>query len=341
MEISDYYFEIGMISIYLLVLPFIIFAFSMLHKYLLITRRAQKMRREADRKNLPKPLWPKVTRALGFSIKSDTRPFLKLPLTNKQAFYLMYLTGLVLTGIGAFIGSAGMILSGMGVFFVAVFFSLGTSGRLLKQRDKIIERIFRTVNSKMFYEREVSENPSRVITVKSWRNFVEPDMLQIEIPPTFSQEMVDGFMRQFNQNLSKTSTESEERAWVPDDDLENGKPGWDFPAGVLTLRTVPPLPTMAPWHEKYVEDERIAWSFFPLGIAVEDGVLLKDKETGEEQNIVGIDVSGKQISLGKKLGVPVSSKIMPSPQALIAGGTGGGKSLAINTMVPVLKNPEE
>lgn len=337
MEISDYILEIVIACVYLMGLPLFVYGITALHKNLLITRRERKLRRDADRKNLPKPLWPKFKKSMSFTMKKDTRPVGKLSISHKLMFWALYTIGFIVSVAGAFASSWTTILIGISLFFVCIMFSLSTGGKLLKQRDKILERIFKTVDFKFMYGKEAAENPSSVINVVEWRNYIEPEKIEMEIPLSFNDDSRNEFMRHFNQHLSRMSTEAEERTWVPADDHEKGISGWDYGGSKLTVRTVPPLPTKAMFHEDYILNDRCAWSFFPLGLGVEDGVAMKNPENPEEeQNVIGIDVSGEQGKLGSKMGFYVSGKVGTSPQILIGGGTGGGKALSVDTLVPVL-----
>lgn len=338
MNLGDYVLELTAAGLYLLGLPLLIYGICALHKYLLITRRERKMKRNADRKKLPSPLWPKFTRSLGFTMKKDTRPVWKLPVSHRLFYWIFYLAGLILTVVGVFIENWELAGIGCGVYFIGIMFSLNTASKVLKQRDKILDRIFKTVDFKFHYDAEGKENPSSVVKVLEWRNYVEPEMIEMEIPLSFDSMSQDEFMKHFNQHLSKMSTEAEERSWVPAVDPDKKLLGWDYGASKLTVRTVPPLPTMAPWHEGYVLNERCAWSFFPLGLGIENGVEMPNPENPEEmQSVIGVDVSGEQAKLGKKMGFPVSSNLVTSPQLLIGGGTGGGKSLSVDTLIPVVK----
>lgn len=272
----------------------------------------------------------------------DERPLSKIGISHRLFFWLTYTAGFITSVAGAFFGSWQTILIGMSVFFICIMFSMSTGGKLLRRREKIIDRIFKTVDFKFGYGGEAGESPTSMVKVTEWRNYIEPDKIELEIPLSFNQDFQNEFMRHFNQNLSKTSTEAEERTWVPADDHEKGTSGWDYGGSTLSLRTVPPLPLKAMFHEDYVLNERCAWSFFPLGLGVEDGVEMQsvDKE-GEVVNVIGIDVSGEQGKLGAKMGFYVSPRITTSPQMLIGGGTGGGKALEVSTKIPVLVRSTE
>lgn len=326
-------------AVYLIGMPILIGLFSALHKYLFITRRARRMA-PRDQQNLPQPLSKKISRRVGFTLKHDTRPlFGKFAINYKWTFVLLWLAGLAITVIGALIDNWQVLIAGFVWFFIAFGFCQSTAKKILAQRDKLMDRIFKTVDFKMAYGKEGEERQHQLVQVVEWKDFLSPEKIKIEIPLKFNADSQEEFMRHFNQHLSKMSSEAEEKAWVPADDLEKGIPGWDYGASMLTVRTVPPLPLRADWHEGYILNDNCAWSFFPLGIGVEDGVEMPSPENPEETlNVIGIDVSGEQQKLAKKKGFYTSSKIVVSPQALVGGGTGGGKSLSVDTLIPVVKS---
>lgn len=318
-------------------MPALVGLFSALHKYLLITRRARRLRKERDIKKLPKPLWPKLTRSVSFTLKQDTRSS-KIGIKNKTLLILLYLAGLITTVFGALSDNWTTLSIGFSLFFVALIFTTSTSTKILKKRDKLEGKIYSVVNFKMTYtedEKEEAGGEKELVKVTEWENFLSPRRIEINIPIKFSPEMQEEFARHFNVHLQQISADAEVRTWVAD--KENG---WNYADAVVTMVTVPPLPKKAMWHKGYLNPDYVAWSFFPLGISTEEGVLMPNPENPEEmQSVVGIDISGSQDDMKAK-GVFVSEKIKRSPQMLIAGSTGGGKSLAINTLVPVVKKPD-
>lgn len=336
---GDYIWEIMAASAYLFGMPMLVWLFCKAYKKVFITRRAQKLRPQ-DMDQLPQPLGKKLKRHLGFTVKMDDRTWGKMPLNNKRMFWVLWVLGLVVTVLGGVFSNLSVIFLGLMMFFLPLIYSIATSRKMLAQRDAIFNRIFETVNFKMHYGAKKAENPASLIKISEWEDMLQPKEIRISIPLSFDQAAAPEFMRHFNQNLSRFSTDAEERSWVAK--TADGKaPGWDFGGSLLTVRTVPPLPTMAKFDAHYLHNERCAWSFFPLGLGIENGVEMIHPETGATENVIGIDVSGEQGKLGKKKGFPVSGTIMVSPMALVGGGTGGGKSLAVNTIVPVVKKDRE
>ena len=145
------------------------------------------------------------------------------------------------------------------------------------------------------------------------------------IPTSFDDLRTESVIEKFNQNFGGGT------AWVADTNSDTH--GWDFVGGRVTLKRTPALPQLAAWDEHYVLDSNVAWSFFPLAIGVENGVEMINPDTGKKENILGFDLQGLEGKLGKKKGFAVGPEIVAAPQVLIAGGTGGGKSLSEDTLV--------
>ena len=95
------------------------------------------------------------------------------------------------------------------------------------------------------------------------------------------------------------------------------------------------------WDEHYIINENIAWSFFPLGLGVEGGVLLENPETGEMEHVLGLDLNGNQVKLAKKKGLTIGNELVRSPQTLVGGQTGGGKALSLDTEILILQDGNE
>lgn len=342
---EEYTFEIIMGLLYLVGMPIIFGLLMSLHKVLtrkFIMRKAKSPHEmRLMEKELPIPLSKKISRRVGFTMKQDTRPLSKgIGISHKAMFFAIWGLGLLTVIAGAYMYSWQIILLGFTVFFLSVGFSNSTAKKVLDKRDKTERRIYETVNVKMAYGAEGDSNPKSKVRITKWENFIEPRGIECEIPVSFSPDQQQEFMRHFNNQLSFIS--EDERSWVPDNNPTEKKKGWDYGEQLLTLRTVPPLPGIAMFHEDYILGDRIAWSFFPLGVAVSDGVEVPNPENPEEmQNVVGIDLSGAQKKLGKKEGFYVSEKLERAPQVFIGGGTGGGKSLAVDTWVPVVKYIDE
>lgn len=302
-------------------------------------------------KNAPAPAWPKWKERLKFT-RGDKRQFVlppkkkgeepkSLPITRRQFYWLLRAAGLLVALIGGITGDISFMLTMLGVaaliYAASLVYGYISADKLMKTREQIIKKMFSVARAKLNQSAEYESNPGQVIRVIEWRDMVKPQKVEFDIPETFGEEGAEGFMKLFNQNFGK------ETAWVPSDNPETGDPGWDFEKGVLTINSVPPLPRQAPWDEHYVLADGVAWSFFPIGLGVENGLELPNPKTGEVENVLGFDLSGEQAKVAEKFGLKMSQAITTSPMVLVAGGTGGGKALSVDTMVRVVghKAPED
>lgn len=336
-------------SIYIVGFPILFWAVGLADKQFKNWRlNKQLMGRGANKaqimKNAPAPAMPKWRERLKFT-RSDKRAFVlgapkqgKEPITtniSRRLFYwILRGVGFIVALIGAFTGSIGTMFIFLGIsllFYIAsLVYGYMSADKLLKTREQIYKKMFSIARTKLGQSSEYEANPQQVIRIVEWRDYIKPQKVEFDIPDTFGEEGAEAFMKLFNQNFGK------ETAWVPSDDPETGDPGWDFEKGLLTIHAVPPLPMKAPWDEHYVLGEGVAWSFFPIALGVENGLELPNPKTGQVENVLGFDLSGEQAKVAQQFGLKMSQAITTSPMALIAGGTGGGKSLSVDTMVRVI-----
>lgn len=334
------------ILLYGIGLPIIFRLIGVAHKKIRVDRAAAKMpKNSAATKNLPKPIWNKWKKHIGFTFK-DTRSFSIGKkqfggMTNKIMFFTLYGIGFILTIVGFAISNGTLIFTGIMIFWISIIFAIVSPKKLLKERDKKYQSLYNIAKSHLKMPAEYEEEKEKYIKVLEWEEHVKPLKVEFFIPDDFNGDSGEAFLKQFNQKFGR------ETAWVASDEEvkdENGKvtdikPGWNFEENKVTINAVPPLPRMAKWDARYVLDPAIAWSFFPIALGVENGVELTNPETGEIENVLGFDLSGLQVKEGEKHGVRVSEKITTSPMALVAGGTGGGKSVSCTTPVKTLKKP--
>lgn len=317
-------------------MPILFRLVALLHKKLVTDRAIQKAgNNKALQNKVPQPIWRTWKERISFTLKDKRDAKIgkkQLNLQNRQLFFIIWGIGLAAVALGAFLGNWKIYVPSYFIFFFAMGYAITASKDILQKREKMYRRMFEIAQSKLGISSEHSENPQAVIRVLEWADPLKPNKVQFDVPTTFGQEGEEGFLRQFNQVFGN------ETAWVPFDDTENGVPGWNYEEGTATFRAVPPLPTMAPWDEHYVLGEGVAWSFFPIALGVENGVSLPNPETGEVENVLGFDLSGEQVKIGKKAGLAVGPEITTSPMAFIGGGTGGGKSLSVDTFVKLSNN---
>lgn len=329
---------------YLVLFPFVFWLIGFTDKKLKYRHyNKQLMRKGANKSQLskspPTPAWPRWKERLKFT-RSDKRKFVisspkkgkepkEFPMTRRLAFWGIRLVGLAAAILGGLTSNYLLILASAVFYYAATIYGYISADRLMKAREAIYTRMFAIARTKLGQSVEHEINPQAVIRITDWRDFIKPQKVEFDIPDSFGEEGTEAFLKQFNQLFGK------ETAWVPSDDPETGDPGWDFEKGVLTIHAVPPLPGSAPWSEHYVLGDGVAWSFFPIGLGVENGLELPNPKTGEIEHVLGFDLSGEQAKVAGKFGLKMSQAITTSPMALIAGGTGGGKSLSSDTKVRV------
>lgn len=262
------------------------------------------------------------------SVNIDEEP--KKPLINRGIFFILLIVFSLVAPFAAFYLEyyvIGMVVPFI-LFFGAIIFGLNSPVEIMKKREKILKNMYQIVQSNIGVESELSGNINAVIQVTKWGvDGLTPMRVDIAVPPTFNSAGELGFIEQFNQVYGNNS------AWVARS-VEEGVPGWDYENGVVHMYAVPPLPTIAPWSERYVLDPGIAWSYFPLGLGAENGVEMLNPETGKNEYVLGFDVAGNQKDYAKKAGYKTGEEIAgAAPMALIAGKTGGGKSISCDTPV--------
>lgn len=281
--------------------------------------------------------WSKMKPKLDFALK-DKRPILlkknekvdfdeepKKTLANRSFLYVsLIFLSLVSSPALMFLGFyiPALIVPPI-LFYSGLLYGLNSPVKIMKQHDQMFEKMYKIVSSKIGVEDEYRNNPRAIISVTKWAvDFVTPIAIDIKVPANFSSGSQQPFMEQFNQIFGTNN------AWVARS-MKKDEPGWDYEKGVVHLYAVPPLPTIAPWHERYVLDESIAWSYFPVGLGAENGVPLVNPETGKKENVLGFDVAGNQPGFGA------------SPMALVGGTTGSGKAIDLEEKITVLTKIEE
>lgn len=331
--------------VYIVGMPIIFRLIALLHKKMVTERAMRKMgNTKAAMANMPTPIWNTWKERISFTMKDKRTIELGkkkakegepgASMQNRQLFFLIWTAGLAIVIIGAFIGKYQIYLPGYLIFFFATGFGIHASKDLLEARKRMYTRMFEIGQQNLGISSENAKNPQAEVQVLDWSDPITPTKVQFNVPTTFSQSGEEGFMKQFNQVFGN------ETAWVPDDDPEQEKGmqlGWNYDKGYVRIRAVPPLPQMAPWDEHYILDPGIAWSFFPIALGVENGVEMPNPKSGEIENVLGFDVSGLQGDIGKKAGYKIGNEITTSPMTFVGGGTGGGKSLSVDTLVKILE----
>ena len=205
-------------------------------------------------------------------------------------------------------------------------------------RERILMRMFEFTSKRLGYDKRKFKTHHDAVRVEEWRDITMPKVVAFQVPLDYSYDIMDeeSFVKGFN------SAFGHETAWIPREgvDPKTKRPrGWDPDAGTVTLESIPPLPTRAPFMEHYVMDPHVPWSFFPMGLGVRDGLILENPETGEDEHVIGYDIFGTGLAMADAGEITMSpNQGKASPMAVIAGVTGSGKALPVDTPVLVLES---
>lgn len=328
------------------VLPAVIFfGFLALHTTMIVKKKNAMLKAREE----PRPTkWSKMSPKLSFTVHDkrairekkgedlDVTEEPKKPLLSRRVLFFLLILLSFAAPFGAFF--AGQYLVGIiapfVLFFSAIAYGLSSPVKIMEKRDKMYKSMYKIAQSTLGIEEELRGNVGQVVRVTKWAgDGLTPLRVDFAVPPTFNASGEKNFVELFNQNYGIRN------AWVARSG-QDGVPGWDYENNTVHMFSVPPIPNIAPWHERYVLSEGIAWSFFPCGLGAENGVELKNPETGKMEYVLGFDVSGLQADVGKEAGLAVSREIVTSPMALVAGGTGSGKALACDTPVRIVRRED-
>lgn len=165
-----------------------------------------------------------------------------------------------------------------------------------------------------------------------WDEEDKPIRMTISIPIGYNSLEQNTFLDKLTIEFGRG------RPWEIDE--ENG--GWNNEIKKAKLYLQKALPEIAMFDERYLLNDMVQWSFFPIGISSRGGVPYTDPETGAEIRIAGCDLNGQQGKFMRKKGLYVGSDLMPAPHILGAGVTGGGKSVVQrNVILSCLMRPKD
>lgn len=154
-----------------------------------------------------------------------------------------------------------------------------------------------------------------------WDEENKPTDFEIYLPVGYDSLQYNTFLDKLSQQFGRS------RPFETNNEIA-GRVGYDSENRIAIITLQQPLPDIAMFDERYVLNDDIQWSYFPLGIGSRGGIPFKDPNTGEEIRLCGFDVNGAQQKYLKKKGIFVGGDLMPSPHAIMAGVTGGGKSVS-------------
>lgn len=272
----------------------------------------------------------KIIKRIKFTLK-DPR---NTPIPFRLIFLLIYIVGLIIATLGGYLSSGKLLLASVIIAYVAAVFSIITANKIVMERNQVIKRMLELKGSKMRFvnkEKGAIINPDSEFKILEWsEDLTHPTKMHLYMPTDFDILEVDRFLESFNLVFGSNGQ------WVSDD-TDKTYGGFDFNAGVAAIKVSAQLPQRADWHERYLNKEDIHWSYFPLALGSENGVPVYNEELDITEHVLGFAVNGGQEKLSKSKDVIIGNEITSAPQVLIAGGTGGGKALASNTKVKILK----
>lgn len=282
-----------------------------------LKNRALKKMKMLDKNYKSKEtLWKKIKKYINIGKENPKTRFV---------MYILYFVGMII--------NFGMIMEEyylFSLFFVMIYpylivsYSFVINNKIITTRENFYKRLLSVKKIRMGL---VGEEPEFVIT--EWEDdLVVPKKIELQVPATFDETFADLFLKQFNTAFGFNC------AWIPDN-IDDNSPGWDFTSGICRLRKTKPMPQSAAWCEHYLLNKNIAWSFFPIALGVENGVSLPTNEEGIYDNVLGFDVAGQQAKLCKKNNIECGEEILAAPMILVAGPTGSGKSISLDTEIPI------
>lgn len=342
--------DLGLIAliVYVVVFPILTWGLALFHRKVIVRKAEEKIARKRLSKAPPQPIGPKWWKCFKFTL-GDRRQLIFAVGKKKEAeakgpgiqrrwvWWILWFAGLGVAAV-SFGGDFQWIAWSLLAYIFAFNFAVTSPKKVVKHQSYVISKIYEIAQPKLGLP--IQDPPESHVTIKGWRDYTKPIGVEIDVPTNFSDSGEEGFLKQFNQVFGR------ETAWVADsappskDEDGNDIPaklGWDYENGKVNLRSVPPLPKSAPWSAHYVLSPSIAWSFFPIALGVENGTTVTHPETGEKEHVLGFDLSGQQGKVAAAAGEIMSTRIAKSPMVLVGGGTGGGKSIQVNTNVAVIR----
>lgn len=311
-----------------IVIPPGIFALVKLGKDQLVRSYFKSFHSTSKSKKQKEGINDKILKRLKFTIRDPRNK----PIPFRIVFIAIYLIGLGVAMYGGFNEETSSLILSIVIAYLAAVFSIASANRLVLERELVMSRMLELKGKKMrFVSKDTVPNLASEIRVKEWsEDLTFPTKMYLYMPTDFDINEIKNFLQSFNLVFG------EQGQWISDaTDKKYG--GFDFNAGVAALRVASPLPNKAMWHERYLDPKVIHWSYFPLALGSENGVPVYNEELDVTEQVLGFAVNSGQEKLSSKNETIIGNEITAAPQVLIAGGTGGGKALASDTKVKILK----
>lgn len=311
------------------VIAFTVLYFAMIPLFFIAKNSMSNKKIKPDPNNLPFDKKIKRWKKFGFS-----------EFSKKNLLKVIYAVSIILAPLLSLVSLVPAIIVVLLAPWIFVIINYNLVKTELSNKDVLITRLLEFKRSKMgFVEKKTTifdyENEFQILEYDEHSTDLRPTKLRFNIPVTFDPLNKSRFLADLSIQFGGG------RPYEVDED-DKDFPGWNPEKGKATVALQEPLPTIAKWSAHYLEDPLVQWSFFPLGLGSKGGIPIKNPETGLIENVIGIDVDGSQRKACEKAGIRVGSDIVASPMTLIAGVTGGGKSVAQwNLMNSCLARPKQ
>ena len=313
----------------IILFPILFFLIPNIISLLIENIKRENRRSRVSRREVELSLAQKMARIRNFAIKKSHK---------KQKSLVILIVGVLLSSVIGLYKWPLAILYVLIAPFIVNSILKATVGAEMEAFDTLIGRYLEFKKSKMGLldnEANIYNYETEFKILENDEEDGEPSKLVVYIPATFDPSFRNNFIDSFSDQFGRG------RPFEIDMTNEDFN-GWDTTKGGVVIKLEEPLPSKAPWDAWYIEHPDIQWSFFPLGLSTRGGVPLVNPKTGREERVVGISLDNEQRKYGDKKGLALGEEISSSPQSLIAGATGGGKSVGQNViMAGCLARPDK
>ena len=218
-------------------------------------------------------------RITDFAFKEDPRSIApkKAPALVKKLLTLKTINWALLAITFLFIGINRLDMAWIPFLFLVIVIAVQTSGPL-KQRDKILQRMYAVAASSFGYGKQGELNPWAFVRIKKWEGLTQPAETHLNIPANWdasSYARRDGLEAHFN------TTVTDSNSWIYE---------WKTADGVVIARPISHLPERA----DYPGSEKHPWHVIPIGVGAE-GEVTVDLTGTPHMLVCGTTGSGKSV----------------------------------------------
>lgn len=232
-------------------------------------------------RNQATPKWGVASkRVIDFAFKEDPRNIAPKKVTNKfvkKILSLKLINWVLLLSTFALIGLNKLDLAWIPALILVIVIT-GQVTAPLKQRDKILQRMYAVAASSFGYGKDGLLNPWAYVQIRKWEGLTQPAETHLTIPANWDASSPirrDGLESHFNTTVTDNNT------WVYE---------WKTADGVVIARPVSHIPSMV----KYEGSAKYPWHVFPLGMGV-DGDVTVDLQMAPHFLVTGTTGSGKSV----------------------------------------------